>query len=478
MSAPTPSASGGAIPIVGRPNVGKSAIFNRLVGRRLAIVHDEPGVTRDRIVAVAYWGGRSFEVIDTGGIGLLDRAPAAEEIGRAIEQQVELAIEEAAVVIMAVDVRAGRTPLDDDVAHRLRVRGRPVLVAANKADDPSLDDAAQDFAPLGFPVFPISAEHDRGFDDLMAAAMVRLPPTTTAAATGAALRIVVLGRPNAGKSSYINRLLRHERLVVSSLPGTTRDSVEVPFTVDAGGGRRSYILIDTAGLRASRRLESAVEQFSLARVAGALRRSDVAVLLFDASVGPTLQDKRIARMILEEHRGCVLVANKWDLAAEGLSPAEARRRREAYRDALRRELPFLDFAPLHFISARTGEGVGRTVESFDMVAANVATQIKTGLLNRILRDAFERQSPPSVHGRRLKLFYAVQVGVRPLRFRMFVNQPALLTASYRAYLIGRLRAAAGLEGAPVLLTAESRPRRAGGQGGQGSDRIEERDAPP
>ncbi len=448
-----------AVAIVGRPNVGKSALFNRLAGRRIAIVHDEPGVTRDRIATEARWDDQVFSLIDTGGLGLLSRARADDELAAAIERQVEAAIEEAAVVVMVVDVRTGPAPLDEEVADRLRRSGRPVVLAANKADRSADDAGAFEFERFGFPVIPVSAAHGRGMDELMEEVLARLSPASIAEDNLPALRIGIFGRPNAGKSSFINRLVGRERLVVSSIPGTTRDCVEVPLEVEGAAGRRRYLLVDTAGLRASGRLESAVERFSLARVESAMRRVDVAVLLFDGQVGPTRQDQRIARMILDEHRGCVLAVNKWDLAAGGLGPAAERRRRAEYRAALRREFPFLDFAPLLFVSARTGSGMDEAPRSFELVARNVSARLPTGLLNRLLREAFERQSPPSIRGRRLKLLYATQTGERPLRVRLFVNDPDLLTPAYANYLEGRLRAALGLEGAPLVFQAESRPRR-------------------
>jgi GTP-binding protein len=438
------------IAIVGRPNVGKSAIFNRLLRRRLAIVHDEPGVTRDRIVAEARWDEEVFTLIDTGGIGLMDRAREGDEIAAAARVQVEAALDDAAAVILVVDTQAGVVPLDEEVARLLRARARPVIVAANKADHPRHDDAADEFVRLGFPVFPVSALHSRGFEDLMEVLLKHLPPPAPAETAAAPLVVTVAGRPNAGKSSYINRMLRRERLVVSSIPGTTRDSIEVPFAVGTGPQARRYLLVDTAGMRPAGRVDSAVEKFSLIRVEEAIHRSDLVVLIFDALQGPTRQDKRIADLVLEARRGCILVVNKWDLAGK--------MKQDEYREALRRELPFLAFAPLHFISAKTGEGVAETIESFDRVASQISMTFTTGVLNRVLRDVFAKKSPPSVKGRRLKLYYATQVGVRPLRLKMFVNDPDLVVPAYRKFLESRVRAKFGLEGAPLVFLFTARER--------------------
>ncbi len=446
----TPAPPTRTIAIVGRPNVGKSAIFNRLLRRRLAIVHDEPGVTRDRIVAEANWGDDRYTLIDTGGIGLMDRAREGDEIAAAARVQVEAALDDAAAVILVVDTQAGTAPLDQEVARLLRARARPVLVAANKADHPQHDDAADEFARLGFPVFPVSALHNRGFEDLMEAVLKHLPPPAPTELTRPPLVVTVAGRPNAGKSSYINRMLSRERLVVSSIPGTTRDSIEVPFTVGSGPQARRYMLVDTAGMRPAGRVDTAVEKFSLIRVEESIRRSDVVVLLFDALQGPTRQDKRIADLVMESRRGCIVAINKWDLAGK--------MKQDEYREAVRRELPFLNFAPLHFISAKTGEGVAGTIESFDRVAAQISMTFTTGVLNRVLRDLFEKKTAPSIKGRRLKLYYATQVGTRPLRLKMFVNDPDLVLPAYRKYLENRLRAKFGLEGAPLVFLFTARER--------------------
>jgi GTP-binding protein len=310
-------------------------------------------------------------------------------------------------------------------------------------------------------VFPVSALHSRGFDDLMDAVLPHLPPAGEAAAAAPPLVVTIAGRPNAGKSSFVNRLLQRDRVVVSSVPGTTRDSIEIPFSIGVGPQARNYVLIDTAGMRASRRIDSAVEKFSLIRVEEAIARSDLVVLTIDAIEGPSRQDKRIAELILSGHKGCLLVVNKWDLIAarrpSGMSPT---RQMEEYRAAVRREVPFLDFAPMCFISAKTGQGVGRTIEAFDHVASQISMAFTTGVLNRALQDAVTRQSPPALGGRRLKLYYAAQTGIRPVRLKMFVNSPDLVAPTYRRYLERRLREKFGLDGAPVVFHFVPRRREA------------------
>lgn len=447
-SIPAPDGpSTGAVAIVGRPNVGKSALFNRLVGRRLAIVHEEEGVTRDRLVAEGRWNGRRVEFVDTGGIGLPGRVTAVNEMAAATLRQTEVAIEEAAVLLMVSDLTAGVTPLDEEVASRLRRSGRPVLLAVNKADHEGRDERAGDFTQFGFPVFPVSALHNRGIRELMDQVVARLPPPGEEPPTDP-LRVVVVGRPNAGKSSFINRLLGRDRMIVSDVPGTTRDSVEIPFELPDGEGVRHYRLIDTAGIRPHARSRTAVDAFSLLRVQEAIRRADVAVLLLDAVEGPRRQDKKIVDLIQESRKGCVVLVNKWD-EARSVSPKE-------YRDALFEALPFLRNNPIVFLSALTGYKVRDALTAVDRVAAAVAARLSTGLLNRVLQDAFDSIRPPSSGGRRLKLYYATQTGSRPVRLRAFVNDPALLTPAYERYLLQALRRAFDLAGAPILLDAVAR----------------------
>ncbi len=440
-----------AVALVGRPNVGKSALFNRLLGRRLAIVHALWGVTRDRLSGEADWNGQRFEAIDTGGIGVMDQAAAADAIAAGARRQADLAIEEAGAVIQVADVQTGVHPLDVEVARLLRRRGRPVFLAVNKCDDPSRDDEAATFAELGFPWFPVSALQRRGLDELMDAVLSALPPPEPNPTSVQPIRVAVVGRPNAGKSSFINRLLGSDRVIVSEIPGTTRDSVAVPFSIGVGEQARHYVLVDTAGLRPSSKVRDSVEYFSVARVETAIREADVAVHVLDAVEGPTRQDRHIAGLLRDLAPGAVLLVNKWD-RVEGTTP-------RAYEEALRRELPFLDYVPIVFGSARTGRNLRETVATIDRVAAQVSAKVSTGLLNRVLHRAVERIQPPAVLGRRLKLYYAAQTGTRPIRIRLFVNDPRVRTPAYEQYLIRELRAAFGLEGAPVRLEFRESERR-------------------
>lgn len=437
------------VAIVGRPNVGKSAVFNRIAGRRIAIVHDQPGVTRDRISAEAKWHDERFELIDTGGLGFIDGETAKDVFSAGTMAQAEVAIHDADVIILVADVTAGITPLDREVAGMLRRSARPVVLAANKTDNEGLDAAAAEFAALGYPVFPIAALHNRGFDALLAAVTRQLPAPELETEENP-LRVAIVGKPNAGKSSFVNRVLHNDRVIVSDIPGTTRDSIEVPFTIGSGPQARHYRLIDTAGLRKLRRKEDAVERWSVMRAQKSIEDADVVVIMIDAEQGPTEQDKKIAGLVLEARRGCVVLINKWDLAQGETGVTE-----REYEKAFRREMYFLSFAPLVFVSAQSGYNLKKAIESIDYVAAQISTTIPTSTLNKVLHDAVKRVAPPRTGGKRLKFYYATQTNTRPLRFRFFVNQPRLCVPSYQAYLIGALRSAAGLEGAPIVVDYRS-----------------------
>lgn len=434
------------VAIVGRPNVGKSALFNRIVRQRVAIVHEECGVTRDRITRRANWEGSVFELIDTGGLAMIDGSKEADTIAVGVRQQVETALADAAVVIFVTDLTSGVTPLDQEVARLLHRTGRKVVMAANKADTERLDAAVDEFRSLGFPVFPISAVHNRGVDVLMSAIIPELPPGTPAT-DREPLKVVVVGRPNVGKSSYINSLLGSERVIVSEIPGTTRDSIEVPFTIGQGEAASHYLLIDTAGMRKVGRVHQSVERFSLFRAEQSIERADVVVLVLDAEQGPTEQDKKIAATIIENHKGCLLLVNKWDLAGK--------MSQQRYRDALLKELFFMSYVPVVFASAKSGFNIRKSVEAIDYVSTQVSATLPTGVLNRVLRDAFQKVQPPMVKGHRLKLYYATQVGSKPIRLRLFVNDPHRRADAYEIFLLSNLRGAFGLEGAPIVLTYRS-----------------------
>lgn len=439
------------IAIVGRPNVGKSALFNRIIGRRVSIVHEECGVTRDRVVCETDWNEQQFDLIDTGGLGTIDSRPTADVIVNRTNEQVEIAVQDAAAIIFVVDLTAGVVPMDAEVARLLHRADRPVFIAANKADNAVRDEDVADFESLGFPVFPVSALHNRGVDSLMEAVLPELPLGENRTERNP-LRVAVVGRPNAGKSSYINRLLKSDRVIVSEVPGTTRDSIEIPFTIGSGPQARHYQLIDTAGVNRRNRRSGAVEHYSNMRAEESIDSADVVILLLDASEGPKLQDKKLAAKIMEARKGCVLMVNKWDLTEE----TEVTQTK--YEPALRKEMQFLGFAPLLFISAESGYNIKRSIELVDYVAAQVETQLTTGVLNRVLQDAIAKTPPPIVKGRPLKVYYATQSGTKPIFIKLFVNNTMRATATYKRYLINQLRKAFGLEGAPVELKLVPRTR--------------------
>jgi GTPase len=437
------------VAIVGRPNVGKSALFNRLVRRRLAIVHSEEGVTRDRLMARAEWLGQRFQVVDTGGLALMDRAKSGDEILRATAEQVRTAIEDSAAVILVVDLKAGLQPLDREVAQLLHKAGRPVVVAANKADLAEWDEKAEEFEPLGFPVFPVSAAHDRGAEALMEAVLPHLPPET-GEAEPPRLKVAVVGRPNVGKSSYINRLTGKKRLIVSDVPGTTRDMIDVPFTLKAADGQaRYYTLVDTAGMRRQGRVHDSVEKFSLFRAEQCIAEADIVVLMMDAEDGPTAQEKKVAALIRENHKACVVLVNKWDQArGSGVSM-------EDYEGSMRKELFFLGDIPVLFVSALTGYQIRRSFEVIDVVASRLEIKMPTGVLNRVIRDAFAKSQPPFSNGKQLKFYYATQTGQNPPRVTLFVNNPTLSTPTHQAFLTARLRGAFDLAGVPLVMNYRS-----------------------
>lgn len=440
------------IAVVGRPNVGKSSLFNRVAGRRVAIVHEESGVTRDRIVQECVRGEHRFLLVDTGGIGRVPGHEDEDRFAAGIRLQAEAALGDAAVVILTVDLHAGLHPMDEEVASVLRQSGCKTLVAVNKADAAHYDVGAAEFARLGFPCFPVSAKQNRGLDALLDAALAEIPIEINETAEEP-LRVVIAGRPNVGKSSYINRLLRSDRVLVSDVPGTTRDSVEIPFQVGRGPQARHYLLVDTAGMRRKGKIDTAVEQFSLSKAEAAIKRASVVVHVMDASQGPTASDKKIAALINKHERGCVILVNKWDLA-------EGETTQRQYGPALVKTMPFMGHCPVVFASAQSGYNVKRTIDAIDYVAGQVTVKLPTGILNRVLHQAYEQVSPPALKGRRLKLYYATQVGTDPIRIRIFVNRPDLVQPAYETYLIRQLRAEFGLEGAPVLLQFRSRSRQA------------------
>lgn len=444
-----PAATHPLVAIVGRPNVGKSALFNRILNRRVAIVHEECGVTRDRIIARTEWAGKAFDLVDTGGLTEFARAASGDVIAAGTRQQSEAAIEDAALVILVVDVESGLSPLDEEVARLTRRKGIPAIIAINKCDNADRDDLTAPFERLGFPLFSVSALHNRGIQELLDHMAETLPSTPEVPATEP-LKITVVGRPNVGKSSFINRIIRRQRVIVSEVPGTTRDSIDIPFAIGTGPTARHYLLTDTAGMRKLGKVDGAVERYSVFRAEKSIERADVVVLMLDASQGPTSQDKSIASLIEEAEKGCVLIVNKWDLMGHSTQ--------KQYLDALSRELPFMGWVPVVFVSAKDGYNIRQCLEAIDRAAEQIVAHLPTGKLNRTIMDAYERVQPPVLHGKRFKIYYATQMGTKPVRIGLFVNDPKRLPDAYRDYLIKSLRRAFGLEGAPVVLIPKERSR--------------------
>jgi GTPase len=446
------------VAIVGRPNVGKSALFNRLAGRKISIVHDQPGVTRDRIVALCRLGIAPFEIVDTGGIG----ADPDPDFAKQTHAAAEIAIESADLLLFVVDGQDGATPLDLELAERLRRSGRPVILAVNKVDAPQHDDFVADFARLGFAQsVGVSAAHGRGISELVEAIEAVLPPESPVITRREAPKLAFVGRPNVGKSSLVNAILADQRSVVSAIPGTTRDAID---TVCEWSGR-PFVLCDTAGIRHRSKHSESVEVFSVMRSEEAIRRADLCVLVIDAADGVTAQEKRIAGLIQDSRKACVIALNKWDAVVAHREPGAEFLRQHVAR--VREKLFFLDYAPVVALSARTGTSVMRLFTAIEKIRQHATRRTGTGELNRYLRATMERQPPPMRGKRRLKLLYATQLvppEPKPFQvpaFLLFVNDPRLLPGSYTNFLRARLREKWEYPGLPILLTPRGREKRAG-----------------
>jgi GTPase len=440
----------GTVAIVGRPNVGKSTLFNRITGRRRAIVEDVPGVTRDRIYGEAEWEGRRLAVIDTGGFD-----PGSNEpIPQLMRAQAQVAVAEADVVVLVVDGAAGLTAPDREVYAFLRRSGKAVVVAVNKVDRKDVDPDMAEFQALGADTLrAISAEHGLGVDDLLDAVTPLLPAAAPAGPVGTPgpegaqpLRLAVIGRPNVGKSSLVNRILGYERVIVAETPGTTRDPIDSRLVWNG----REVVVVDTAGIRRRARVEQKLEKVSVVAALKALERCDVAALVVDAADGVTDQDQRIGAYAAESGRGVVIVVNKADLLPKGRTAI--REFEVLVRDTLRH----LAFAPVVFVSALRGHGVHRVLRAAERVGAAQTTRVPTARLNRALEAAVERKEPPFFRSRRLKFFYAAQLGVKPPTFAVVTSAPEGVPESYRRYLINQLREAFGFEGTPVRLVFRER----------------------
>jgi GTPase len=453
---PEPTPAPRTVAIVGRPNVGKSALFNRLAGRKISIVHDQPGVTRDRLSAECKLGRKRFTVVDTGGIGSVVDASFAEQV----RTEADIAIATADVIVFVVDAQDGRAPVDEDLAQQLRRADKPLILAVNKIDDEKHAPLASDFARLGFEnVVLVSAEHGRGTGELVERVESFLPETETPAATQPELplAIAIVGRPNVGKSSLINAILEDRRTMVSDIPGTTRDAVDVPYARD---GRR-YMLIDTAGIRPRGRHKTSVEVFSVMRAEKSIRRADLCVLVIDPTAGVTAQDKKIAGLIQDVQKPCVVVLNKWDLIE---ADTEREQSISKVREQTRAELFFLEYAPIVMLSAKTGDNVERLFRCIDAVREAAQQRIGTGPLNRLLHEAFQSNPPPIRGGRRFKVLYATQVekgrhAISTPAFVLFVNDAKLLPESYRRYLEAQIREHVRLLGLPISLQLRGREPR-------------------
>jgi GTP-binding protein len=440
------------VAIVGRPNVGKSTLFNRLLGRRKAIVDDLPGVTRDRNYAETEWAGRRYRLVDTGGI----ESDTDDKLEASVQAQSRLAVAEADVIIFVFDGKAGLNPLDREAVNGLRKAGKPVFFAVNKLDSRQRADNLYEFYALGIDqLYSISAEHGLGVPDLMDDVARHFPADVVEGKEEddaaveermESLRVAVVGRPNVGKSTLINRLLGFERSVVDSTPGTTRDSLDTPFELL---GERC-VLIDTAGIRRKARIDDRIERFSVSRSLRAVERADLIIHVIDGPEGVTDQDAQILSYAVQRGKAIVLAVNKWDLLAQSGGDAEK------YRDEVKYRLSFLDFVPLTFISAATGYGVRRLLTTAARVIKAYERKVSTSMVNQALQKIVRAHSAPLSQGRSVKFYYGTQTGTRPPTFALFVNRPAGVVASYEKYLIHQLREQLGFEHAPIRLHLRAR----------------------
>ena len=428
------------VAIVGRPNVGKSMLFNKLTGKRLSIVEDTPGVTRDRLYAQAEWLGRTFDLVDTGGI-----EPGTDnEILSFMRLQAEIAIESATVIIFVCDIRTGMTAADQEVAGMLQRSKKPVILAVNKMDStgPTNPDIYEFYnLGLGDP-YPISAVHGHGTCDLLDACLSYFPPEEDEEEDDDVVKVAIIGKPNVGKSSLTNRILGQERVIVSNVAGTTRDAVDSYFENETG----KYLIIDTAGMRKKSKVDDRIEKFSVLRATMAIERSDVCLIMIDAQEGVTEQDTKVAGLAHEAGKACIIVVNKWD-AIEKDDKTMKRMEEE-----VRRDLSYMAYAPILFISAMTGQRVDRLFQVIQNVVNQATMRIPTGVLNSVLADAQTRVQPPTDKGRRLKIYYMTQVGVKPPHFVIFCNDAKLFHFSYQRYIENQIRATFGLVGTPVRIT--------------------------
>ena len=425
------------VAVVGRPNVGKSTLFNRLAGERISIVQDTPGVTRDRIYADVDWLNYKFTLIDTGGM-----EPGAEDIIlRQILTQAQIAIETADVIIFVTDVKQGVTEADAQVANILRRTKKPVVLAVNKVDDMRKENLdVYEFYSLGIgEVYPISAGQALGLGDMLDAVCAHFPEGAENAEDEDVIKVALIGKPNVGKSSLINRILGEDRLIVSNIPGTTRDAIDTPFELDG----QKYVLIDTAGMRRKSKIKEDIEKYSIIRAVAAVERCDVAVLVIDAQEGITDQDAKIAGIAHERGKAAIIAVNKWDAIEK-----DDKTMNKFLKD-IATDLAYMSYAPRVFISALTGQRVIKMLDTVNEVYANNCLRVSTGVLNDVLVEAMAMQQPPAEKGRQLKIYYMTQVGVKPPTFVIFVNDRELMHFSYRRYIENQLRQNFGFKGTPI-----------------------------
>ena len=428
------------VAIVGRPNVGKSMLFNKLTGQRTSIVEDTPGVTRDRIYGSCEWCGRTFSLVDTGGI-----EPGTDsEMLKFMRRQAEIGIELADAIIMVVDVHSGVTAADQDVATMLRKSGKPIALAVNKCDSVGpVNPDVYEFYSLGIgDLFETSAIHGHGTGDLLDWVLENIPEDSGEEEDSDVIKVAIVGKPNVGKSSLLNRILGEERVIVSDVAGTTRDAIDSYFENETG----KYCFIDTAGMRRKSKVDDAIEKYSNMRSISAIDRADVCLIMIDATEGVTEQDTKVAGMAHEAGKASIIVVNKWDLVEKD-DKTMARMTEE-----IRRDLAYMTYAPILFISAKTGQRVDKLFDMIDYVANQAAFRVTTGMLNTVLADAQTRVQPPTDKGRRLKIYYMTQVGVKPPHFVVFCNDRRLFHFSYQRYLENCIRSTFRLEGTPIILS--------------------------
>lgn len=431
------------VAIVGRPNVGKSTLFNRLVGERLSIVEDYEGVTRDRIYATASWLGREFRLIDTGGIDMSD-----EPLMQQIKYQAEIAMEEADVILFVVGSREGVTDADEAIAHYLHRSEKPVVLAVNKADNPEQRATAYEFYSLGHgDPYPISSTHGTGTGDLLDRLLALLPEDGGENDTQERIKFSFIGRPNVGKSSLVNAVLQEERVIVSNIEGTTREAVDTDFVSQTG---RPFTMIDTAGIRKRGKVYENTEKYSVMRALSAIDRSDIVCLVLDAETGIREQDKKVAGYAFEANKGIVILVNKWDAVDK------SDKLFETFTDDIRREFQYLSFAPILFVSAKTGQRLAKLPELIEEIYENRHRRIQSSLLNDVLMDAIAMNPTPTDKGRRLKIFYMTQVAVNPPTFVIFVNDPELMHFSYERFIENKMREAFYFDGTPLKLIVRER----------------------